>query len=217
MPNAQCTMHNAQCTMHNAQCPMPNAQCTCQTTMLHGPHLCWWVWLASLLFAAFAPLHVARCNCASLSLSYQFFHPDWLHGWLQLPVITGQVAKNVMEWIKIPGNLLPARAGLSHSDIRWIGAECFRNARKLSLFCSQAGLPPNLDAACWKKGMRWISLRIRKRKKREEVNMAANQETPRAELSSSLCRWVNLAIYYSDQGGEHCLHLLHWLHCLHCL
>ena len=89
-----------------AQCTMHNAQCTCQTTMLHGTHLCWWVWLASLLFAAFAPLHVARCNCASLSLSYQFFHPDWLHGWLQLPVITGQVAKNVMEWIKIPGNLL---------------------------------------------------------------------------------------------------------------
>ena len=49
----------------------------------------------------------------------------------------------------------------------------------------------------------------RKRKKREEVNMAANQETPSAELSSSLCRWVNLAIYYSDQGGEHCLHCLH--------
>ena len=39
--------------------------------------------------------------------------------------------------------------------------------------------------------------------------MAANQETPSAELSSSLCRWVNLAIYYSDQGGEHCLHCLH--------
>ena len=65
---------------------------------------------------------------------------------------------------------------------------------------------PQFRCSLVKKGMRWISLRIRKRKKREEVNMAANQETPSAELSSSLCRWVNLAIYYSDQGGEHCLH-----------
>ena len=104
-----CVLNTILYPMHNAQCPMHNAQCTCETTKLHGTHLCWWVWLASLLFAAFAPLHVQLCNCASLSLSYHFFHWDWLNGWLQLPVITGQVAKNVMEWIKIPGNLLPAQ------------------------------------------------------------------------------------------------------------
>ena len=177
------------------------------------------VWTASLLMSLACKLALcsfcpsAGCNVHLFRwVTISFIKIGFMAGF-SYPLITGQVAKNVMEWIKIPGNLLPARAGLSHSDIRWIGAECFRNARKLSLFCSQAGLPPNLDAACWKKRDEVNIVAYQEtQKKREEVNMAANQETPRAELSSSLCRWVNLAIYYSDQGGEHCLHWLHWLH-----
>ena len=93
-----------QCTMHNAQ--MPNAHVKLQSCMERisvdefGLQACSLRLLPPCRF---------RLQCASLSLSYHFFHRDWLHGWLQLPVITGQVAKNVMEWIKIPGNLLPAQ------------------------------------------------------------------------------------------------------------
>ena len=95
-----------QCTMHNAQCTMPNAHVKLQSCMERisvdefGLQACSLRLLPPCRF---------RLQCASLSLSYHFFHRDWLHGWLQLPVITGQVAKNVMEWIKIPGNLLPAQ------------------------------------------------------------------------------------------------------------
>ena len=100
----QCTMHNAHCTMHNAQCPMHNAHVKLQSCMERIS-----VDEFGLQACSLRLLPLCRLQCASLSLSYHFFHRDWLHGWLQLPVITGQVAKNDMEWIKIPGNLLPAQ------------------------------------------------------------------------------------------------------------
>ena len=90
--------------MPNAQCPMHNAHVKLQSCMERIS-----VDEFGLQACSLQLLPLCRLQCASLSLSYHFFHRDWLHGWLQLPVITGQVAKNVMEWIKIPGNLLPAQ------------------------------------------------------------------------------------------------------------
>ena len=154
--------------MHNAQCPMHNAHVKLQSCMERisvdefGLQACSLRLLPPCRF---------RLQCASLSLSYHVFHRDWLHGWLQILVITGQIAK--MSW---SGLRYPAIYCQRRIITFWIGAECFRNARKLSLFCSRAGLSPNLDAAWWKKGWgeyrcvsgnakkgkRWIWLQIRK-------------------------------------------------------
>ena len=197
-----------QCTMHNAQCTMPNAHVKLQSCMERIS-----VDEFGLQACSLRLLPLCRLQCASLSLSYHFFHRDWLHGWLQILVITGQVAKMSWSGLRYPAIYCQRRIITFWYPLnwRWMFSQC---TQIISLL--QSGWPaPQFRCSLVKKGMRWISLRIRKRKKREEVNMAANQETPRAELSSSLCRWVNLAIYYSDQGGEHCLHWLH-LHCLHC-
>ena len=145
-----------------------------------------------------------RLQCASLSLSYHFFHRDWLHGWLQILVITGQVAKMSWSGLRYPAIYCQRRIITFWYPLNW--RWMFSQSTQIISLLQSSWPAPQFRCSLVKKGMRWISLRIRKRKKREEVNMAANQETPSAELSSSLCRWVNLAIYYSDQGGEHCLH-----------
>ena len=120
-------------------------------------------------------LPLCRLQCASLSLSYHFFHRDWLHGWLQILVITGQIAKMSWSGLRYPAIYCQRRIITFWYPLnwRWMFSQC---TQIISLLQSSWPAP---------------QFRCSLVKKRDEVNIVAYQETQKKGRGEYGCKSGN--------------------------